>query len=143
MVGNTPAASDIFDSGQTGGHFSKLTTLPTDGRQLYVRLWSFVSGNWYVPPQDYTYTAQPLIVLTPIISPASGTYRKKVNVSMGDATPGATIRYTLDGSDPAINGIPYNGPVTLTGKGTKTVKARAFKPGVPDSAIATASYKVK
>jgi hypothetical protein len=29
--------------------------LPTDGRTLYVRLWSLVSGAWQF--NDYTYTA--------------------------------------------------------------------------------------
>ena len=31
------------------------TGLPTDGRTLYVRLWSLVSGIWQF--NDYTYTA--------------------------------------------------------------------------------------
>ena len=39
-------------------------------------------------------------VLTPTITPSSGTYRSSVTVAMTCATPGATIRYTLDGSDP-------------------------------------------
>ncbi len=141
-IGNSVGASDIFDSGQTGGHSWTVTNLPTDGRTLYVRLWSFVSGNWYNPPQDYTYMAQPGIVLTPVISPASGTFKKKVKVTITDGTPGATIRYTTNGSTPNSTSPAYQGAFTLTGKGSKTVKAQAFKTGVPDSVITTNSYKI-
>jgi Chitobiase/beta-hexosaminidase C-terminal domain len=148
LVGNSVGASDIFSSGQTGGHSITVNNLPTDGRTIYVRLWSLVNGAWYNPPGDYTYTAQPLIVLTPIISPASGTFRKKVTVAIGDATPGATIRYTIGTNispppDPTLSSTQYTGSFAISGKGTKILKAKAFKSGVPDSAITTATYTIR
>src|SRR5262249_12820656 len=42
--------------------------LPADGRTLYVRLWSLISGQWQF--NDYTYTAAQKAILT---TPAPGT----------------------------------------------------------------------
>ena len=136
-----PGGSNIFSSGQTAGHSITVRNVPTDGRNIYVRLWSLVGGKWYNPPQDYTYTAQPLIVMTPGIAPSSGTYKKKVTVNIATQTPGATIYYTTDGSTPTTASIKFTGTFTLTA--SKTVKAKAFKSGVPDSSVATATYTIK
>jgi hypothetical protein len=134
-------SSNIFNSGQTAAN-SVTVTLPTDGRILYVRLWSLVNGTWYNPPQDYTYTAEPLAVLTPTIAPGSGVFRRAVLVNIGTGTPGATIHYTLNGSNPTPNSIPFTRPFFVTG-GRVIVKAIASKPGVPDSSIASANYTIR
>jgi hypothetical protein len=136
-----PGGSNIFSSGQTAGKSITVRNIPTDGRNIYVRLWSLVGGTWYNPPQDYIYTAQPLIVMTPGIAPTSGTYKKKVTVNIATQTPGATIYYTIDGTTPTTASTKFTGPFTLTT--SKTVKAKASKSGVPDSVVATATYKIK
>jgi photosystem II stability/assembly factor-like uncharacterized protein len=141
LVGNKVGGSDIFSSGQTAAHSVTVSNLPTDGRTIYVRLYSKVNGVFYNPPQDYTYTAQPLIVMTPGIAPNSGIYKKKVTVNIATQTPGATIYYTTDGTAPTTASIKFTGPFTLTA--SKTVKAKAFKSGVPDSLVATATYTIK
>ena len=141
-----PGGSNIFSSGQTGGRSWTVSNLPTDGRALSVRLWSLVNGAWYNPPRDYPYIAQPVIVLTPVISPASGKYKKKVTVNMADGTPGATIYYTTDGSTPDVTKTKFTGPFTL-GRGTTTVKAIAVSPSVnppvPNSNVASTTYTVR
>lgn len=43
----------------------------------------------------------------------SGTYDKKIDVVLSCVTSGATIYYTLDGSDPLVNGSEYGGAITL------------------------------
>ena len=54
------------------------------------------------------------------------------------ATPGATIRYTLDGSDPlSTNGVAYNGPFAVAG--CPMILAAATLDDWFDSAVATAS----
>lgn len=142
-VGSTLGGTDIFSSGQTGGRSSVVRNIPTDGRTIFVRLRSLISGVWYNPPQDYTYTAFPAAVLTPVIAPKPGTYKKKVTVAIACATPQATIRYTLDGSIPTATSTAYQGPFVINQKGTVIVRAKAFKTGVPESQPATTTYKIK
>lgn len=138
-----PGGTNILNSSQTGSHFFNVTGLPTDGRRLNVRLWSRVNGNWYSPPQDYIYTAFPGSVIAPVISPASGIYRKKVTVSIATQTPGATIYYTTNGADPTTTSPIFHAPFKLTHRGTNIVKAKAVKTGVADSPIATAGYTIR
>jgi hypothetical protein len=60
----------------------------------------------------------------PIVSPLGGTYENSVLVSIANTNPNATVRYTLDGSNPsASNGQIYTAPFNLTQ--SRTVKAIA------------------
>ena len=77
-------------------------------------------------------------VATPAFSPASGAFYPSVEIVLSCATAGATIRYTLDGSDPTENSAQYRSPFTLTQ--TTTVKAVAFKSGMAASAVAATTY---
>ena len=73
----------------------------------------------------------------PAIAPGTGAYTSAQNVSMS-ALPGATIRYTTNGSEPDGASTAYTGPVNVD---TSTqLKARAFKPGYTDSPTAGATY---
>ena len=136
-------SSNIFSSGQTGGLSSIVSNLPTDGRTIYVRLWSKLGGVWFEPPQDYVYTAATANVLPPIIAPHSGIYRRSVTINIVSPTPGATVYYTLDGTIPTTSSIVFQSPFRLTRKGTTTVKAIAVKSGVPDSPVATANFTIR
>ena len=80
-------------------------------------------------------------LFTPVFSPASGTVFETGDaaVALACASAGATIRYTLDGSDPTESSAAYSGPIRL-GTGTTTVKARAFRDGCEPSEIATAVF---
>ena len=73
----------------------------------------------------------------PVITPNGGTFRGSVEVSI-TAQEGATIFYTIDGSDPTANSIKYTAPFTIT-QGT-TVKAVAIKENCHDSEIASAKF---
>ena len=66
--------------------------------------------------------------------PASGTVEIKCE------TPGASVRYTLDGSEPTEQSPQYTGPVKITR--AATVKAKAFKEGLKPSITASASYDI-
>lgn len=79
-------------------------------------------------------------VATPTVSPAGGAQLSAPLVSIATATGGATIRYTLDGSDPNGASRIYQYPFLVTS--TTTVKARAFKAGFAASATATMTYDV-
>ena len=60
-------------------------------------------------------------------------------VSMTCATPGATIRYTVDGSEPTDKSLAYNQPTMFNE--TRTIRARAFKDGVLASKVDTAAVR--
>jgi hypothetical protein len=78
----------------------------------------------------------------PEISPAGGTfYRVPVHVRIASPLSGAVIRYTLDGSDPTAASRPYTGSFPL--RSDATVKARAFKVGEADGAVASATFTIE
>ena len=61
------------------------------------------------------------------------------NLVIESDTPGATIRYTLDGTPPtATSGLIYSGPVRIAG--TTVLRAAAFKPGMLPSDVDTQTY---
>ncbi len=71
-------------------------------------------------------------VATPVFSPVGGNYTAAQTVTISSATPGATIRYTTDGSPPTrATGLIYTGPVTLDQ--TTLLRAVAFKDQMEDS----------
>jgi len=81
-----------------------------------------------------------LPVATPILSPGSTSFTSIVTVTMLCATSGVTIRYTTNGADPTSSSAIYTAPIKLLK--TMTLKARAFKSGMTDSAVASATYTV-
>ena len=76
----------------------------------------------------------------PTFSPAWGTYTSRQTVSISDSTPGATIYYTTDGSNPTQSSPVYTNPITISV--TTTVKAMASAPLLANSDIATAVYTI-
>src|SRR5206468_5471233 len=54
-VGNAVGANDIYGQSQGAAQSVTVTGLPTDGRILYVRLYSRLAAGWFY--YDYTYTA--------------------------------------------------------------------------------------
>ncbi len=79
-------------------------------------------------------------VATPTLSPAAGTFAAAPYVSVSTTTADATIRYTFDGSDPVSTSPVFKWPLTVGA--TTTIKARAFKHDMAQSAVASAIYVV-
>ncbi|HEY0703899.1 MAG TPA: chitobiase/beta-hexosaminidase C-terminal domain-containing protein [Candidatus Acidoferrales bacterium] len=98
-----------------------------------IETWTFVS----TPPQAAT-------VATPTITPGSETFTGSINVSMSDATSGAAIYYTTDGSAPAP-GVGttklYGGTFAVTA--TETVQAIGTLTGDTNSALASVAYTLQ
>ena len=87
------------------------------------------------------FTDIPMKVDVPVFSPAGGTYFSSQSVALSCSTDGATIRYTLDGSEPTSSSEIYSAPISVS-SGTVTVKAKAFKSGMTDSDTASATYTI-
>ena len=77
-------------------------------------------------------------VADPVLTPASCFFSPSTNVTIACATSGATVRYTLDGSEPTASSAEYSAPIALTTD--TTVKARAFAEGKAASDVVFATY---
>jgi hypothetical protein len=75
----------------------------------------------------------------PDFSAGHGFYNTLQNVGIGSTTPGAVIRYTLDGSTPTVsNGTVYSGPLAIND--ITVLRAGAFATGYLPSAVETQTY---
>jgi len=81
----------------------------------------------------------PPVLPPPEITPPGGTYSRPVTVTL-KTEPGATIRYTLDGTVPTTDDLLYEKPVPLTGP--TILRAKAFKPGSTKSITVQEIYLV-
>jgi hypothetical protein len=89
-----------------------------------------------------TYTIlPPPQVATPTFSISSGTYSSPQNVVLSCSTDGATVRYTVDGSEPSSTSAVYSSAI-LVDSGTVMIKAKAFKSGMTNSDVASATYTI-
>ena len=78
----------------------------------------------------------------PTATPEAGTYGSAQQVELECATPGVTIRYTTDGSEPTEESTEYEGnPFTVSD--TTTVKARAYRDGMIASDVAEFAYGIE
>ncbi len=77
---------------------------------------------------------------TPVFTDAGGAYVSGHTFEITEATGGATIYYTTEGSDPTPASTVYAGPLTLPIDSTTTVKAVAVKTGMGDPTVASATY---
>ena len=92
--------------------------------QLHVAIYKYVElGNF--------------TVATPTFSIPTGLYTTPQTVAISCATTGATILYTTDNTDPAVNGQVYSSPLTIST--TTTVKAIAVS-GTDTSFMASVTY---
>jgi hypothetical protein len=113
------------------------------------------AGNWYVMIRAYTsYSGVTLkathngstgggttpVAATPSFSPAPGTHSGQVSVTLASSTPGAVIRFTLDGSTPTTGSEVYVAPIVVTS--TTQIRAAAFANGYETSTVASGTYTI-
>ena len=105
-VGNSAGANDIYGADEGTALSRTVTGIPTDGRSIYVRLWSYLSGAWQY--NDYTYTAftGTTIAKAQMTSPANGSTFSSSSVAFTwDAGSGASDYFLYVGSSAGANDI--------------------------------------
>lgn len=76
---------------------------------------------------------------TPTATPAAGAVASGTEVVL-EADKGATILYTIDGTDPTMASAVYEKPITVTA--AVTIKAIAIKEGADPSAVLSSAYTI-
>jgi hypothetical protein len=125
--------------GSTPGPNSTLYTAPVSiSKSSTLSAIAIASGfaNSGIRSAAYTIGNGPAV---PVIAPAGGSFTAAQTVALTDATPGATIYYTIDGSTPTSASTLYSGSFTVGA--SETVSAIAVSSGI-SSAVAKAVFTI-
>jgi hypothetical protein len=153
-TGTYTSAQSITLSDATGGASIYYTTngsTPTTASTLYtspitvsatttISAIAVSTGNANSAVATATYTIAQPTAAVPTFSPAPGTYAATQVVTLADATSGATIYYTTNGTTPTASSTPYTGPITVST--TTTIAAIAVASGYANSGAASGSYTI-
>ncbi|MEM7207536.1 MAG: chitobiase/beta-hexosaminidase C-terminal domain-containing protein [Pseudomonadota bacterium] len=90
------------------------------------------------PKLVVNFTSGMFTVVTPVITPDSGSYIAPIDVDITTSTPGATIYYTTDGSEPTMGDTACGCPFPVSSD--VTIKAKAFLDGYNDSATVSEDF---
>jgi sugar lactone lactonase YvrE len=115
-----------------GTHILKATFTPTDLKKYSI---STATVTLVVLPALAAGTAMPTF------TPAPGEYTTAQKVEILDATDGAEIYYTTDGSTPTPSSTPYAGAISVSQ--SETLQAVAIAPNYALSPIASGAYTIR
>jgi LysM repeat protein len=124
--------------------YSSNTNLSRDNPGYAVKFTvpTVVNGKVYVGAQYqlsvYGLLSGQQLASDPVLSPAAETFRGSLSVSMTDATPEATIYYTLNGSTPTVASAVYTTPISIAA--TTTIQAIASATGYLQSGVTSETY---
>src|SRR5512140_776591 len=141
-AGGTPVPGTVGYSGTTAtfpptsnwNEFTSYTVTVTTGAED-------LAGNAIASDYVWSFTTgvSAGMASAPTFSPSAGTYASSQSVTLLTSTPGATIRYTTDGSTPtSTTGTVYAGPIAVSA--TTTINASAYLSGWAESAVASGTY---
>lgn len=151
------AAVDTASSARIAGDFKRASTLLGDwnidyqGWPIHEFQWAFLESMVLnLRPQPAVPATLKLVAVSthrsagtaePMFSPRPGVFKGDMEVTLHCATPGATIRFTVDNSQPLAGSPVYSAPIMV--KGTElTVKAYATAPGKKDSSVVTGIFRI-
>jgi chitobiase/beta-hexosaminidase-like protein/VCBS repeat protein/FG-GAP repeat protein len=140
-LGDSTSGAAIYytTDGSTPTSSSTRYTGPiTVARSTTLRAMATASGMADSSVASASYTIK---AAAPTFGVPAGTYDQPQTVSLGDATGGATIYYTTDGSTPTTASARYTGPISVTR--SMTIRAMAAATGMVDSDVAGATYTLQ
>ena len=155
VAGTYTSAQTVTISDATSGakiYYTTNGTTPTTSSTLYsgaitvsstetVKAIATASGSTTSAVGSAAYTISTATpAATPTFSPVAGTYSSAQTVTISDATSGAKIYYTTNGTTPTTSSTLYSGPITVSS--TETVKAIATASGSTTSAVGSAAYSI-
>ena len=154
VAGSYTAIQTVAISDATGGatiYYTTNGTTPTAGSPVYsapitvstsqtLEALGVLSGSANSAVASAAYVIN-LTAATPAFSPAAGTFNSAQTVTITDATGGATIYYTTNGTSPTTNSPTYSGPISVSA--TETLEALAAYAGDANSTVATAVYTLQ
>jgi hypothetical protein len=124
-------------------------TAPTTGSALYtgaitvsssetINAVAVAPGSTLSSQAWASYSQRP--TAPPTFQTVADAYSGAQAVTITDATPGATIYYTTDGSPPTVGSAVYSGPITVSA--SETINAIALAPGYTIGGSASAPYTI-
>ena len=133
--GNIPGGRDTSTSGWTDTQ-GNLWLFGGYGTGNSIQDLGAENDLWmYQPPSSQSVAA------TPSFSLSSGTYLGSQIVTISDATAGATIYYTTNGTMPTTGSTVYNNaPIPIAA--SQTIQAMAVATGYSQSAVASSTYTI-
>jgi hypothetical protein len=103
---------------------------------------TLAATNYNFQFKSGTLTVTPLgTTATPAFTPSPGTYTSSRSVTITDATKGATIYYTTNGTTPTTSSKVYQAAIQVSA--TETIEAIAVATGYSPSATSVAAYIIK
>lgn len=127
-----------FDGANWSQENKIANALPNTSYNCYIRYQEteeYLTGSYDV----ITYTTDKIYVKAPVATQVSQTFTGSIQVILSSSTPGATIYYTLDGSEPGRNSASCTDGASITITQDTTIKAFAVKENLEDSTVMTAT----
>jgi hypothetical protein len=152
-AGSYSAAQTVTISDSTAGstiYYTTNGTTPTTSSAKYssaitvsatemLEAIAVATGLTNSPPATAAYTITP-VAAAPTFSPTPGTYTSAQSVTISDATAGALIYYTTNGTTPTTSSTLYTGAIWQSQ--TQTIRAIAVETGCGNSSVTTAAYTI-
>jgi hypothetical protein len=127
--GTTPTTSSNFYG----------TPIPVSASET-IEAMAVETGYTTSPVATAAYTINPALP-APTFFPAAGTYTIAQTVSISDATAGATIYYSTNGTTPTTSSTKYTSTITVSA--SESLEAIAVETGFTNSSVATAAYTIE
>ncbi len=151
-AGNYTTAQSVTIATTTPGatiYYTTNNTTPTTSSTQYtgaitvsasetIQALAAASGFFNSSVSSAAYTIATSAAATPTFSPAPNTYTSAQSVTISDATSGATIYYTTDGTTPTTSSTKYTAAINVGS--TTTIKAIAAASGFSASGVASGTY---